>query len=89
MSIVEDSIVYLQCLGAVFQRLKENGLKLKPSKCSSLQKQVRCLGHIVLKNGIQTDPEKISAVVIWPVPVNVVKGVQSVFRFVRFYRRFI
>ncbi|KAL5006849.1 hypothetical protein ScPMuIL_015655, partial [Solemya velum] len=37
---------HLQRLEAVFQRLKEYGLKLKPSKCSFLQKEVRYLGHI-------------------------------------------
>ena len=34
-------------LGLVFSRLREAGLKLKPSKCFVCQKQVTYLGHVV------------------------------------------
>ena len=52
----------LRRLANVFTRLRAANLKLKPSKCIFFQRQVKFLGHIVSSEGIQTDPEKISAV---------------------------
>jgi hypothetical protein len=79
---------HLQCLKAVFQRLHEEGLKLKPSKCRLFQKEIKYLGHIVSEDGVHTDPGKIQAVKAWPVP-KTVKQVQSFLGFVGYYRRFV
>ena len=38
---------HIQNLDSVFQRLRESGLRLEPSKCSFFQKQVQYLGHII------------------------------------------
>ena len=57
-------------LSAVLSRLRDAGLKLKPSKCRLLQKHVAFLGHIVSENGISTVPEKVRTVAEWPVPTN-------------------
>jgi len=57
-------------LRLVLSKLRDAGLKLKPSKCSLLQKQVSFLGHVVSGEGIKTDPEKVRVVADWPVPVN-------------------
>ena len=46
---------HLERLKMVFHHLAEAGLKLKPSKCKS---EIRYLGHIVSRQGIQADPEK-------------------------------
>ena len=46
---------HLENLQLVFHRLKEAGLKLKPSKCTICCKQVSCLGHIIFAEGITTD----------------------------------
>ena len=43
-------------LKEVFERFREAGLKLKPSKCSFCQSQVNFLGHVVSTEGIRTDP---------------------------------
>lgn len=45
----------------VLTRLKEFGLKLSPEKCVFFQTSVRYLGHVVSRNGIETDPEKFAA----------------------------
>lgn len=50
----------------VLNRLKEYGLKLSPEKCKFFQSSVRYLGHIVSQNGVETDPEKTSALKTWP-----------------------
>ena len=62
---------HLEKLKQVFERLQIAGLKLKPSKCSVLQREVAFLGHVMTEEGIKTDPEKIRAVVEWPVPTCV------------------
>ena len=49
-------------LATVFQRFRAANLKMKPSKCTLLQKEVPFLGHIVSHRGVSTDPEKVKAV---------------------------
>ena len=68
----------------VFARIREAGLKVKPDKCFFLSEQVRYLGHIVSKNGIEADTEKTTKVK----PRNV-KEVQQFLGFANYYRRFI
>ena len=53
---------HLKRLELVFQRLSENGLKLKGSKCNFVQKRVSFLGHIISESGVEVDPEKVRAV---------------------------
>ena len=75
-------------LTAVFSRLQEHNLKLQASKCGYMMSQVTYLGHIVSQEGIQTDPEKTSAILDRPVPQNI-KDVRSFLGFTGYYRRFI
>ena len=51
---------HLEWLEAVFSRLKEHGLKLKPSKCEFFKTKVKYLGHVFSQDGVETDPDKIS-----------------------------
>ena len=44
---------------AVFQKLKDAGLKLKPSKCDFFKKSLKYLGHKISERGIKTDDSKI------------------------------
>ena len=67
---LEDILVFapneqlaLQTLEMVFERLKVHNLKLAPKKCHLLRPSVRFYGHIIDKNGIATDPEKVKAIV--------------------------
>ena len=57
-------------LKTVFDRLRSANLTLKPSKCDLFQQKVSFLGHIVSKQGIQCDPDKINSIESWPVPNN-------------------
>ena len=75
-------------LEQVCERIQQAGLKLKPSKCKLFQQQVTFLGHVVSKDGLATDPDKIEAVVNWPVPTNV-SQLRSFLGFCSYYRRFI
>ena len=72
----------------MFDRIRAAGLKLKPTKCRFLRKEVASLGHVVSSDGIKTDPEKVKAVKTWPVPLNV-KELQSFLGLASYYRKFI
>ena len=72
----------------MFQRFREANLKLKPSKCSLLQSEVRYLGHVVSKDGVSTDPEKVSAVASWPAP-KCLTELQAFLGTVGYYRQYI
>ena len=92
---LDDILVYastfeehLKRLHNVFQRLRDCGLKLKPSKCEFLKSHCNYLGHVVSAEGISTDPNKIDKVKNWKTPVNA-KELSSFLGFASFYRRFV
>jgi len=60
--ISPDFDTHVSQLREVFDRLRVAGLKLKPSKCVLLQREVKYLGHVVGRDGVATDPEKVRAV---------------------------
>ena len=62
-----------------FEKLDEAGLRLKPGKCEFFRPQLEYLGHVVSKEGIETNPKKIAAIVNWPRPMTVTQ-VWSFFR---------
>ena len=61
---------------------------MKPSKCDFFKERIAYLGHIVSKNGIETDPAKISAVQQWPTPTTVTQ-VQKFLGFTNYIRKFL
>ncbi len=61
----------LQWLGKVFDRMEEVGIKLNLSKCHIGQQEVKFLGHIVSKEGINPDPENVEAVSKMKPPTNI------------------
>jgi hypothetical protein len=72
----------------VLQGLREHQLYAKLSKCSFYQKQIHYLGHIISKNGIYMDLEKIEAIREWLASKNVTE-LRSFMGLVGYYRRFI
>ncbi|XP_075910632.1 uncharacterized protein LOC142906516 [Petromyzon marinus] len=81
---------HLQCLEAVFVKVRAAGLKFKPQKCHLLQPSVKYLGHIVSASGvtITTDPEKTACVRTWPTLTSVAE-VRSFVGFASYYCRFV
>ena len=72
----------------MFEKLKQVGLKLKPCKCKLFRQELIYLGHVVSKDGIQTDPKKVEAICKWPVPTNVME-VRNFLGFTNYYHRVI
>lgn len=70
------------------ERLRKANLKLQPDKCEFLRKEVAYLGHIIGKNGVRPDPQKIHAVENFPVPHDP-KSVKQFLGLAGYYRRFI
>ena len=76
-SCIDDLVIpgktfleHLAYVRQVFQRLKVEGLKLKPSECNLCLKEVEFLGHLVSADGVRTDPRKTDKVATWPVPTS-------------------
>jgi len=59
---------HLQHLEAALQRLREWGLYAKMSKCVFNRSELKFLGHVVGKDGVAVDPDKIAVIQRWPVP---------------------
>ena len=79
--------LHLQHLRLVFQRFWEANIKLKPSKCHFAHSQVNYLGHVVSREGIKPDPEKIKAVRDFPIP-KTVRDVRAFLGLSGYYRKF-
>ena len=79
---------HLLRLAEVFTRLRNAGLKLKPSKCHLLRKSVHYLGHVVSNRGVETDPAKIKCIAEWPTPSNA-KELRQFLGLASYYRRFV
>ena len=79
----EDHVRHLR---AVFDKLREFGLKLKPSKCSFAQPEVKLLGYNVSGEGIASDPDKTAAIANLRPPRDV-SEVRSMLGMCGYYRQ--
>ena len=84
----KDVQSHLNNMAAVFSRLRDAGLKVKPSKCEFFKKEVKFLGHIVSNHGISTDPLKTDKIAQWPTPINQ-QQLQQFLGLASYYRRFV
>jgi hypothetical protein len=75
-------------LRLVLQKLRENQLYAKLSKCEFWLKEVSFPGHIISEGGIFVDPSKVKSVLSWDTPQNV-SDIQSFLGLAGYYRRFI
>ena len=63
--------MHIDHLIKVFEKCKTYRICLNPKKCVFMTQQGSILGHIVCKNGISTDVDKIKLIVELPRPRNV------------------
>jgi len=92
---LDDIVVYsktleehVQHVRTILKKLIKHKLVAKMSKCELHKLKISFLGHVVSKDGVETDPEKIKAMAEWPQPENV-KQMQSFLDFCNYYRIFI
>jgi len=86
--ISPDFDTHVSQLREVFDRLRAVGLKLKSSKCALLQRKVKYLSHVVGRDGVATDPEKVRVVRDFAVPVDLPE-LRVFLELVGYYRQYI
>ena len=79
---------HLAALGECIERCHRAWLVLNPKKCRFMVPQGRLLGHIVCKEGLKTDPDKVSVILEMQPSTNVME-VKSFLGHIGYYRRFI
>ena len=57
-------------LRVIFERLRENHLYMKWSKCNLYAEEIDCLGHIIDSKGIHPDVDRLSRIWDWRTPWN-------------------
>jgi Reverse transcriptase (RNA-dependent DNA polymerase)/RNase H-like domain found in reverse transcriptase len=92
---IDDILVYSRSrneharhLRLTLQQLREHKLYAKLSKCEFWLEQVGFLGHIISKDGLAVDPQKILAITEWRPPTTQTK-VRSFLGLAGYYRRFV
>ena len=79
---------HLEWMRVVFDRFREHGLKLKPSKCEVFKTEINYLAHHVSKRGVLPSKKNLEAIARCPPPDTYTK-VKSFVGLVGHYRRFI
>lgn len=92
---IDDILVYsendeenVEHVATVLRLLREHNLYVKLSKCGFFQTEIHYLGHVVSKEGIAVDSEKIKAIMEWVAPKSV-NEVISFMGLAGYYKRFI
>ena len=78
----------LERLRIVLYRLREEVLKVKPSKCAPFQKEIEFLGHLVSATGVDPLPDKLTAIRDWPTP-HCIRDVRAFYGPACHYRWFV
>jgi hypothetical protein len=93
---LDDIIIYtkgtfqqhIEQVEKVFQKLREAKLKIKISKCHFCLPNIHFLGHVVGRDGVRPDPEKIEKVKNYPEPKDLTK-LRAALGLFSYYRKFV
>jgi hypothetical protein len=95
MVFIDDIVVYsrswdehISSLRLVFEKLREAGITLKLAKCNFGADHVKFLGHVVSREGVGPDPEKIKAIRELELPTTL-KALKSFLGMTGWLRKFI
>jgi len=78
----------LQHLTTVFEVLRANRLYVRQDKCSFGQQRVKYLGHVIERDGVAVDLDKIQVMLAWPKP-QTLKALRGFLGLTGYYRKFI
>jgi hypothetical protein len=92
---IDDILVYSkneqeheEHLRIILQVLREHELYAKLNKCDFYKDKIQYLGHVISKEGIYVDPDKIKAIMEWFVPKDVT-DIRYFMGIIGYYQRFI
>jgi hypothetical protein len=95
MVFIDDILVYSRSeeeheghLRLVLQKLKDNQLYVKLSKCEFWLKEVSFLGHVITRGAIAVDLRKVRDALNWDLP-TMVSEIRSFLGLAGYYRRII
>jgi hypothetical protein len=81
---IDDILIYSKSdrdheehMRLVLQKLRDNQLYAKFSKCEFWIGEVPFLGHIISNGGISVDPTKVKEIVVWSIPTTVMEILSS------------
>ena len=75
-------------LEIVFYKFREEGLKLKLSKCLFAKREVKYLGHAVSAEGVRPNSNKIAAVRNYPM-LKTVAELRTLLELLSYYRKLV
>jgi hypothetical protein len=92
---IDDILIYSETteeheedLRVVLERLRQQKLYAKFSKCEFRMEKVAFLGHVLSAEGRAVDPSKVESVTKWEQPLNVT-DIRSFLGLAGYYRKFI
>ena len=92
---IDDILIYSKTeeehqhhLWIVLQTLREHQLYAELGRCEFFKTKIQYLGHVIPKDGIAVDPQKIKAISDLPIPKDVA-NIRSFMGLTGYYRRFI
>lgn len=83
-----DFETHLKVLRNVFEKLRDANLTINFDKCHFCMPSLKFLGFVVDQHGLRTDPEKVSAIVNYPIPTNTTQ-IKRLIGLIGYYRRFL
>jgi hypothetical protein len=92
---VDDIVIYASSIDQLFERLEavltrimKAGLTVNSKKCVLFATKINLLGHVITKDGVSPNIEKVEAIKHWPAPCNR-KQVCSFLGLASYHRRFV
>lgn len=75
-------------LEKVFQRLRESNFKIQMDKSEFLKLETAYLGHVISRDGVKPNPDKIKTIENYPLP-KTPKQIKQFLGLIGYYRKFI
>jgi hypothetical protein len=95
LAYIDDIIVYsrsldehIERLKAVLRRVRDAGLKIKPSKSVLVQRSVGFLGHVVSAEGVRAHPDKTRQIMNWGQP-RCLRDARAFVGIASYYRKYV